>query len=59
MKGYLLDTSICVFLLRGKRSVEDRLNEIDETSAISPMLWWLNFCSVPTTANGLRKISDR
>ena len=30
MKGYLLDTSICVFLLRGKRSVEDRLNEIDE-----------------------------
>lgn len=30
MKGYLLDTSICVFLLRGKRSVEERLNEIDE-----------------------------
>ena len=30
MKGYLLDTSICVFLLRGKRSVEERLNEIEE-----------------------------
>jgi tRNA(fMet)-specific endonuclease VapC len=30
MNGYLLDTSTCVFLLRGKRSVEDRLNEIDE-----------------------------
>ena len=30
VKGYLLDTSICVFLLRGKRSVEERLNEIDE-----------------------------
>lgn len=30
MKGYLLDTSICVFLLRGKRSVEERLNGIDE-----------------------------
>ncbi len=30
MKGYLLDTSICVFLLRGKRSIEERLNEIDE-----------------------------
>lgn len=30
MKGYLLDTSICVFLLRGQRSVEERLNEIDE-----------------------------
>lgn len=30
MKGYLLDTSICVFLLRGNRSVEERLNEIDE-----------------------------
>ena len=29
MKGYLLDTSICVFLLRGKRSVEERLNEIN------------------------------
>lgn len=30
MKGYLLDTSICVFLLRGNRSIENRLNEIDE-----------------------------
>ena len=30
MKGYLLDTSICVFLLRGNRKVEERLNEIDE-----------------------------
>ena len=30
MNGYLLDTSTCIFLLRGKRSVEDRLNEIDE-----------------------------
>ena len=30
MKGYLLDTSICVFLLRGKRSIEEKLNEIDE-----------------------------
>ena len=30
MKGYLLDTSICVFLLRGDRSIENRLNEIDE-----------------------------
>jgi len=29
MKGYLLDTSICVFLLRGKRGIEERLNEID------------------------------
>lgn len=31
MKGYLLDTSICVFLLRGKRSIEEKLNEIDES----------------------------
>lgn len=30
MKGYLLDTSICVYLLRGNRIVEERLNEIDE-----------------------------
>ena len=30
MKGYLLDTSICVFLLRGNRIVEERLNEIEE-----------------------------
>ena len=30
MKGYLLDTSICIFLLRGNRKVEERLNEIDE-----------------------------
>lgn len=30
MKGYLLDTSICVFLLRGNRRIENRLNEIDE-----------------------------
>lgn len=32
MNGYLLDTSTCVFLLRGKRSVEEKLNEIDEGS---------------------------
>ena len=31
MKGYLLDTSICVFLLRGNRNVEEKLNEIDES----------------------------
>ena len=31
MNGYLLDTSTCIFLLRGKHSVEDRLNEIDES----------------------------
>jgi tRNA(fMet)-specific endonuclease VapC len=30
MNGYLLDTSTCIFLLRGKRSVEEKLNEIDE-----------------------------
>lgn len=30
MKGYLLDTSICVFLLRGNRKIEERLNEIEE-----------------------------
>ena len=30
MKGYLLDTSICVFLLRGNRIVEESLNEIEE-----------------------------
>ena len=30
MKGYLLDTSICVFLLRGNRVVEEKLNEINE-----------------------------
>lgn len=30
MNGYLLDTSTCIFLLRGKRTVEERLNEIDE-----------------------------
>ena len=29
MNGYLLDTSTCIFLLRGKRNVVDRLNEID------------------------------
>lgn len=28
MKGYLLDTSICVFLFRGNREVTQRLNEI-------------------------------
>lgn len=32
MNGYLLDTCTCVFLLRGKRSVEEKLNEIDEES---------------------------
>ena len=32
MNGYLLDTSTCIFLLRGKRSVEEKLNEIDEES---------------------------
>jgi tRNA(fMet)-specific endonuclease VapC len=31
MNGYLLDTSTCIFLLRGKRSVEEKLNEIDES----------------------------
>lgn len=31
MKGYLLDTSTCVFLLRGNRNVEEKLNEIDES----------------------------
>ncbi len=30
MNGYLLDTSTCIFLLRGKRSVEEKLNMIDE-----------------------------
>ena len=30
MNGYLLDTSICVFLLRGNRIVENRLNLIGE-----------------------------
>ena len=30
MNGYLLDTSTCVFLLRGNRQVENRLNEIDQ-----------------------------
>lgn len=35
MKGYLLDTSICVFLLRGNHSVEERLNEIDENDCYS------------------------
>ncbi len=30
MKGYLLDTSTCVFLLRGNRNVEEKLNEIDD-----------------------------
>lgn len=32
MNGYLLDTSTCIFLLRGKRNVEEKLNEIDEES---------------------------
>ena len=32
MNGYLLDTSTCIFLLRGKCSVEEKLNEIDEES---------------------------
>lgn len=32
MNGYLLDTSTCIFLLRGKRSVEEKLNEIDVES---------------------------
>lgn len=30
MKGYLLDTSICIFLLRGNHVIEEKLNEIDE-----------------------------
>ena len=30
MNGYLLDTSTCIFPLRGKHSVEENLNEIDE-----------------------------
>lgn len=29
MKGYLLDTNICVFLLRGNSIVEEKLNAID------------------------------
>lgn len=29
MNGYLLDTSICVFLLRGNHNIEERLNNID------------------------------
>ncbi len=32
MSGYLLDTSTCIFLLRGNRSVEERLNDIDADS---------------------------
>ena len=28
MNGYLLDTSICIFLFRGNRSIEKRLNNI-------------------------------
>ena len=30
MNGYLLDTSTCIFLLRGNRSVEEKLNAMDE-----------------------------
>ncbi len=30
MNGYLLDTSTCIFLLRGNRIIEDALNQIDE-----------------------------
>lgn len=33
MNGYLLDTSTCIFLLRGKGSVEQKLNETDEDIA--------------------------
>lgn len=29
MKGYLLDTSICIFLLRGNRAIEEKLNSVD------------------------------
>jgi len=29
MKGYLLDTSICIFLLRGNRVIEEKLNSVD------------------------------
>ena len=29
MKGYLLDTSICIFLLRGNRTIEEKLNSVD------------------------------
>jgi len=32
MSGYLLDTSTCVSLLRGKGRVEERLNKTDEGS---------------------------
>jgi len=32
MKGYLLDTCICVFLFRGKHDVEKRLNAIGRDS---------------------------
>jgi predicted nucleic acid-binding protein len=28
MKGYLLDTSVCVALFRGNRSVSKKLNEV-------------------------------
>ena len=30
MKGYLLDTSVCVALLRGNRDIADRLNRLGE-----------------------------
>lgn len=42
MNGYLLDTSTCIFLLRGKRSVEEKLNEIDEAAH------YLVFCIIST-----------
>ena len=29
MKGYLLDTSICIFLFRNKYDIGKRLNELD------------------------------
>ena len=32
MNGYLLDTSTCIFLLRGNRNVENKLNNIEESS---------------------------
>ena len=32
MNGYLLDTSTCIFLLRGNRNVENKLNDIEESS---------------------------
>lgn len=50
MKGYLLDTNICVFLLRGNRSVSDRIDHAGLTNCkISDVtvaeLWYGVECS--------------